>query len=84
VRQMREPAPVGEGSRPITIPWATVAWVVLGTLGGVIGVVGAATVVLHLDIDPVAVSLPLMLGTILGGIVGANVGARLARILVRG
>lgn len=84
VRQVREPAPVGEGSRPITIPWATVAWVVLGTLGGVTGVVGAAIVVLHLDIDPIVVSLPLMLGTILGGVVGANVGARLARILVRG
>jgi hypothetical protein len=81
LRLAREPAPPGSEG-PLTVPWATIVWVVLGTLGGILGVVAAATIVLHLDIHPVAVSLPLLIGTILGGIVGAHVGAALARVLV--
>jgi hypothetical protein len=81
LRLAHEPAPAGSDG-PVTVPWATIAWVVLGTVGGILGVVAAATIVLHLDIHPVAVSLPLLIGTILGGIVGAHVGAALARVLV--
>jgi hypothetical protein len=80
LRLAREPAPPGS-DRPVSVPWATIAWVVLGTVGGMVGVVAAATIVLYLDIHPVAVSLPLLLGTILGGIVGAHLGAALARII---
>jgi len=79
VRLLREPAAIGTSARTIAIPRSTIAWVVFGTVGGVIGVAAAATLIIGLDFDPVAVSLPLLLGTILGGIVGAYLGARLAR-----
>lgn len=81
LRVLREPVTVAGGSRPIIGVPGAIASVVCGAVGGLVGAVGAALLLGSLDIDPIALSLPLILGTILGGLLGAHLGARLARTI---
>lgn len=78
IRRVRDPTRPSESLRPSR---TTVAWALLGGLGAVVGAGGVAVVILNSGLDPVAMSLPLMVGVMIGGIVGGNVGAGLARSL---
>lgn len=77
-RRVREPSPAGESLRPSR---ATIAWALLGGLGAIAGSGAAAFAILNSGLDPVAMSLPLMVGVMIGAIVGGNLGAGLARSL---
>jgi hypothetical protein len=76
IRRVRVPARPSESLRPSR---ATVAWALLGGLGEIGGAGGVAILILNSGLDPVAMSLPLMVGVMVGGIVGGNAGARIAR-----
>jgi hypothetical protein len=78
IRRVRDPARPSETLRPSR---TTVTWALLGGLGAIVGAGGVALAILNSGLDPVAMSLPLMVGVMIGGIVGGNVGAGLARTL---
>jgi hypothetical protein len=78
VRRVRDPARPSESLRPSR---ATVVWALLGGIGAVVGAGGVAIVILNSGLDPVAMSLPLMVGVMIGAIVGGNIGAGIARTL---
>ena len=78
VRALRDP------TRPravVTISAETARWATLGTVGAVGGAGIVAAAVLNSGLDPVAMSLPLLVGVMVGAIVGGNAGAWLARTL---
>lgn len=78
IRWLRDPA------RPravVTISAQTARWATLGTVGAVGGAGIVAVVVLNSGLDPVAMSLPLLVGVMVGAIVGGNAGAWLAGTL---
>jgi hypothetical protein len=76
VRALRDP------TRPravLTISAETARWAALGTVGAVGGAGIVAAVILNSGLDPVAMSLPLLVGVMIGAIVGGNAGGWLAR-----
>jgi len=75
---------VRDRSRPrvvVTISADTARWAVFGMVGTAVGVGVVALVVLNSGLDPVAMSLPLLVGVMVGAIVGGNAGAWLARTI---
>jgi hypothetical protein len=75
---VRDPVRPTESLRPSR---TTVAWALLGGLGAIAGAGVIAFAILNSGLDPVAMSLPLMVGVMVGAIVGGNLGAGLARTL---